>query len=163
MREHEPESISPTERRARIRRTRQIARHLGFVGRVQYEHLYSRSGGAQYCVGPAADYDLLVVYAEAFERDADPHDFALEAIIAHECGHQLLVRNRQLRAVLRKFPGEQFEEIMASLVGSLLLGEAESSQTLVWKATAELAQSGMTAAAIAHFVERLRYLLRHFV
>jgi hypothetical protein len=117
----------------------------------------------QYCTGSSVDDDLLLVYAEAFERDADPQDFALDAIIAHECGHQALVRNPHLRAILRKFPGERFEEILASLIGSLLLGESEPSQTLVWKATAELAEFGMAAANTVGFIERLQELLRRFL
>jgi len=159
----EPDAISAAQRRARIRRIRRLARNLGFVGHVEYRHVYSRSGGAQYCIGPSSDYDLLVVYAEAFERDANPEDFSLEAIVAHECGHQALLRNRRLSAVLKRFPGEQFEEVLASLIGSLLLGELEPAQTLVWKATAELGQFGMSAANTTRFVEQLRRLLRQLL
>jgi hypothetical protein len=68
-----------------------------------------------------------------------------------------------LRTVLARFPGELFEEVLASLVGSLLLGESEAAKTLVWKATAELSQLAITAVSIAQFVERLRHLLRHFL
>ncbi len=64
---------------------------------------------------------------------------------------------------MAKFPSEPFEEILASLVGSLLLGESESAKMLVWKATAELGELNMTAANTVHFVERLRRLLRHFL
>lgn len=103
------------------------------------------------------------MYAEAFERDADPNDFPLEAIIAHECGHQRLLRNQHLRKVLAKFPAEPFEEILASLVGSLLLGESEPAQMLVWKATAELGELDLTAASTVQFMERLRQLLRHYL
>ncbi len=164
MHEHgEPKPISPAEQRARLRRTRRIAHGLGFAGRVEYRHVYSRSGGAQFCIGPSIDDDLLVVYAEAFARDADLDDFSLEAIIAHECGHQRLIRSPHLRKVLAKFPGEPFEEILASLVGSLLLGESESAPMLVWKATAELGELNLTAANTVDFVERLRRLLRHFL
>jgi hypothetical protein len=87
MQENEPKPISVVQRRVRMHRAKRIARHLGFVGDVEYRHVYSPSGGAQYCIGPSAEDDLLLVYAEAFERDADPDDFALEAMIAHECGH----------------------------------------------------------------------------
>jgi len=105
----------------------------------------------------------MIVYAEAFERDANPDDFRLEAIIAHECGHQRLLRIENLRDVLSKFP-EEFEEILASLIGSILLGDAESSQTLVWKATAELAEMHyISAENTVRFVERLRQLLRNFL
>ena len=40
--------------------------------------------------------------------DANPDDFRLEALIAHECGHQRLLRVENLREVLAKFP-EEFE------------------------------------------------------
>jgi hypothetical protein len=104
----------------------------------------------------------MVMYAEAFERDANPDDFPLEALIAHECGHQRLLRVENLREVLAKFP-EEFEEILASLVGSILLGATVSSQTLVWKATAELAEMRIISAEnTVHFVERLRQVLRNF-
>src|SRR3989442_68821 len=70
MPEHQPRPFSATARRARRDRAARIARRLGFVGRVEYRHVYSGAGGAQY--GPAAspEPDLLIVYAEAFERDA---------------------------------------------------------------------------------------------
>lgn len=57
-----------------------MARALGFVGRVEYRHVYSASGGAQYGHGAEVESDLLTVYAEAFDRDADPEDFSLSAI-----------------------------------------------------------------------------------
>src|SRR5262249_5035267 len=101
--------------------------------------------------------------AEAFERDADPDDFDLDALVAHECGHQRLIRDPNLRKILAKFAGEQFEEILASLIGSIRLGESESAGTLVWKATAERGVLQMTAASTAHFVERLRNVLRKFL
>jgi hypothetical protein len=73
-----------------------VARVLGFVGRVEYRHVYSQTGGAQYGRGTVEANDLLTVYAEAFERDANPEDFSLEAILAHERGHQLLARHPRL-------------------------------------------------------------------
>jgi hypothetical protein len=156
----QPEPISRGEQRARIRRITEIADRFGFTGDVEYRHVYSRSGGAQFGIGPSADDDIMVVYAEAFERDADPDDFRLEALIAHECGHQRLHRNPKLRPVLARFPGEEFEEILASLVGSILLGESESSQALVWKAAAELTDLGATIAYAERLVERLIDILR---
>ena len=161
MDEHdEPRKISAAEYRKRAQRTIRIARRLGFAGRVEYRHVYSRSGGAQYYIGPSAVDDLLVVYGEAFERDADPADFSLDALIAHECGHQQLVRNSALRTIVAKLPGERFEEVLASLVGSLLVGEPSSAQTLVWKATAELGQLRISPGNTVDFIERLRRLLR---
>jgi hypothetical protein len=157
---HQPEPISATNEHLRIRRITEIATNLGFVGRVEYLHVYSRTGGAQYCVGPSADDDIMVVYAEAFERDANPDDFNLEALIAHECGHQRLLRQPNLRIVLAKFPGGKLEEVLASLVASILLGETEAAKTLVWKATAELSGMGVKSASTVRFIERLRRILR---
>ena len=163
MIDHEPEPISPANRKARVHRIDEIGRRLGFEGEIEYRHVYSRSGGAQYCVGPSADGDLLVVYAEAFERDANPDDFPLEAIIAHECGHQILQRNPNIHRIRQRFPGERFEEILASVLGSLLLGESKESRTLFWKASLELAELGISASAVEEYIQRLQQLLRHFL
>ena len=156
----QPATITTEEKTARIRRITEIASGLSFVGDVEYRHVYSQTGGAQYGIGPSAEDDIIVVFAEAFERDADPDDFRLEALIAHECGHQRLHREPKLRPVLAKFPGDELEEILASLVGSILLREAATSQTLVWKATAELTDLGMTVEQAKAFADRLEKLLR---
>src|SRR5688572_28363416 len=82
-----PDSPSPiTHAQARRRRSRalRLARSVGFTGRVEYRHVYSQTGGVQYGRGAGATADLLTVYAEAFERDADPNDFSLLAMLAHE-------------------------------------------------------------------------------
>jgi hypothetical protein len=76
MPEHSPKPLSAAELRARQRRVQRIARRMGFVGGVEYRHVHSRSGGAQYCQAATAANDQLIVYAEAFERDADPDDFS---------------------------------------------------------------------------------------
>ena len=60
-----PPSISSEEHDARLRRIRRIAKRFGFVGRVEYRHVFSGSGGAQFGLGSDAERDLLVVYAEA--------------------------------------------------------------------------------------------------
>src|SRR5271165_397655 len=91
-----PRPLSPAQRRARRDRAVRVARVLGFVGRVEYRHVYSQTGGAQYGRGSAIDEDLLTVYAEAYERDADPEDFSLRAILAHERGHQILARHPRI-------------------------------------------------------------------
>jgi hypothetical protein len=106
---------------------------------------------------------VLVVYAEAFERDRNPEDFSLCAIIAHECGHQRLLRDPRLSAIGRKVSGSMHEEVLASLIGSLLVQDPVDAQHLVWKATAELAIVGLPAAQVVHTVEQLRGLLREFV
>jgi hypothetical protein len=43
-----PPAISSAERDSRLRRVRQIARKIGFVGQIEYRHVYSGSGGAQF-------------------------------------------------------------------------------------------------------------------
>ena len=158
----QPQPILIAERRARVRRITATGRTLGFVGGIDYRHVYSQSGGAQYCIGPTADDDIMVVYAEAFERDAEQDDFRLEAIIAHECGHQRLKRDPKLQLLMATFPAE-FEEILASLVGSLIVGDPELSATLVWKAAMELGNLRVKPESTAMFIDRTRSLLRHFL
>src|SRR5438552_1583420 len=86
-------ALSAAAKRARTSRILRIARQLGFVGTVEYRHVFSQSGGAQYGQARTAAEDVLIVYAEAFDRDANPDDFSLDAILAHERGHQLLARH----------------------------------------------------------------------
>ena len=93
MSAHVPVPIPPAEVRRRRARAVRLARSLGFVGRVEYRHVYAPTGGAQYGRGVEADSDLLWLSAEAFERDAAGDDFSLRAIIAHERGHQVLARH----------------------------------------------------------------------
>jgi hypothetical protein len=116
----------------------EIARRLGFVGIVEYRHAYSRSGGAQFGLGATAKDDLLIVYTEAFDRDADPDDFSLEAIIAHERGHQLVARHPVLSRLLHGYINAIDREVLASLVGALICQDANDHDTLVAKAVAEV-------------------------
>jgi hypothetical protein len=119
-----------------------IARELGFIGRIEYRHVYSQTGGAQYGLGSTLADDLLTVYAEAFERDADPEDFSLEAILAHERGHQLLARHPRISERVKGRISASSEEILASLLGAMIsTGEADRD-ALVAKATLELLNHG---------------------
>ena len=102
----------------------------------------------------------MVIYAAAFERDANPDDFSLEAMIAHECGHQRLRRNPNMQPIVAKFPDAELEEILASVVGSLLLGESASAQTLKWKAAADLSDLGVRIEFADHFVAQLSKTVR---
>ena|ERR1700722_118542 len=70
MEEHGPQPISRQENRARQKRVETTARSLGFVGLVAYRHVYSTSGGAQFLLGATPEEDILLVFAEAFRRDA---------------------------------------------------------------------------------------------
>jgi hypothetical protein len=162
----DPRELPPIDRHEATRRRGQavrIARSFGFRGEVQYRHVYSQSGGAQFCVGRSANHDVLVVYAEAFERDRDPNDFSLRAIIAHECGHAALLRNPRLAAIVKKLPGMLQEEVIASLIGALLVAGSADAEALVQKATAELAILGLSPAVTIQTIERLQSLLRQIL
>ncbi len=120
--------------------------------------MYSQTGGAQYGRGSAAEEDLLTVYAEAFERDADPEDFSLEAMITHECGHQILARHPR---IARRVAGvsDASEEILASLLGAMICHHDTDRVTLFAKAVAELLDRGLSAEAANRQLQELWDLL----
>jgi hypothetical protein len=153
-----PRPLSAAERRARRNHAARLARQLGFSGRIEYRHVYSQTGGAQYGRGSTAEEDLLTVYAEAFERDADPEDFSLEAMIAHECGHQILARHPR---IAKRVTGlsEASEEILASLLGALLCGADADRVSLFAKATAELLDHGQRVESATGQLQELWDLL----
>ena len=154
----DPEPIAADESRRRASRARRLARSLGFVGRVEYRHVTSQSGGAQYARSGRAEADLLTVYAEAFVRDADPDDFSLRAIIAHERGHQVLGRNPKLTARMVNISLEA-EEVLASVVGAALLPEGEDRDSLLAKAMSEVLSGGVAADTALRMVEELFQML----
>src|SRR4029077_9131918 len=125
-----------------------------FVGSVEYRHVYSQSGGAQYGRGNKAEEDLLTLYAEAFERDADPEDFSLEAMIAHECGHQILARHPR---IAKRVAGisEASEEILASLLGAMICETDDDRVTLFAKAAAALLDRGQSAESTNRQLQQL--------
>lgn len=135
-----------------------LARSLGFVGRVEYRHVYAPTGGAQYGHGSEAGSDLLWLSAEAFERDAAGNDFSLRAIIAHERGHQLLARHPRFETRMAGMP-DAAEEMLASLIGAWLVGAGADRDMLVDKAAGDLLDAGVTAASAARQIERWRGLL----
>ncbi len=158
-----PRPISAAELRARQRRVLRIDRRLGFVGREEYRHVSTNSGGAQYGIGRTAGEDLLVVFPRAFERDTDPADFSLEAMIAHERGHQLLVRHPVL---VRAFAGIMRivgEEVLASIVGAAICPRQEDRDCLEGKAVCELIAQGNEAFAAAELVRSLRTDLERYL
>jgi hypothetical protein len=159
MHEESPKPISAKEERGRLDRAKALARALGFVGRVEYRHVTTRSGGAQYGMGATAKEDLLVVYPEAFRRDADPDDFSLEAILAHERGHQLICRNDRLRRNVPDDLSVVTEEILASLLGATITKNPRASDDLVLKALFILVERGMRADEASRRVQDLlKYL-----
>lgn len=154
-----PKPISKTEQHARQARVEEIARLVGFVGRVEYRHVYSAAGGAQYGEATSAAKDLLIVFAEAFDRDSAKDDFSLAAIIAHERGHQLLVRNVRLVRNLPPTWSLQSEEIVASLIASLLVQDEKDQQDLLLKAMFETDRLGMKSEDAVEMLVELRALL----
>jgi hypothetical protein len=153
MPEESPRPISMKEERARQARVNAVARRLGFAGSVEYRHVSTRSGGAQYGKGATALEDLFVVYPEAFRRDLDPGDFSLEAIIAHERGHQLICRDNRLRRNMARDMSDVTEEVLASFVRSIIIDDAGAGENLVLKALFVLVERGMRAEEASRRVE----------
>src|SRR5438046_170912 len=88
-------------------------------------------GGAQYGMAPIIEQDLLLVYADAFRRDAAGDDFSLPAIIAHERGHQVLCRHERLRRNTPQEMSSATEEVLASLIGALISDDSRDGEMLV--------------------------------
>jgi hypothetical protein len=149
-----PRILSDSELLARQDRISVIADMLGFVGSFEYRHVYSQTGGAQYGRGSTEDDDLLIVYAEAFDRDADPEDYSLEAIIAHERGHQILTRHPRIakRVVPESIVSE---EILASLLGMLICQADKDREMLYGKAAFELLTRGQSAENVKRQLQNL--------
>jgi hypothetical protein len=78
------------------------------------------------------------VYAEAFERDAVPVGFSIEAILAHERGHQLLARHPRIaKRVAAAGNAAGSEEILASILRAMNCRLDEDRDAQVAKATFE--------------------------
>lgn len=154
MMSNPPDPFSAAELRRRRARARRVACDVEFVGRVVYRHVATQSGGAQYGRGVAERGDLLMVDAEAFDRDADPEDFSLRAIIAHERGHQLLARHARLSPRLAGV-SPAAEVVLALLLGAMVAGEGPDRDALVAKATAEVLAGGDRPEAAVRLVAKL--------
>ena len=158
MANRSPQAMTAGQFVARQNRVIRIAKTFGFVGNIEYRHVYSQTGGAQYGCGSKQEADLLTVFAEAFERDADPEDFSLEGIIAHECGHQILARHPRISRRVAAI-SEASEEILASLLGAMICNAETDRITLFAKATAELLDHGQSAASANRQLQALWDLL----
>ena len=159
MPESIPSPISSQEKRSRLLRSRRLAKKLGFEGTVEYRHVVSHAGGAQYGIGSTSDQDWLIVFADAFDRDADLNDFSLEAILAHERGHQLVVRHSKLAPFLSRGAALASEEILASLIGSIIVEHETDQRDLYHKALYEAVTQGMTHTHAVRLLHDLRLLL----
>jgi hypothetical protein len=149
MAKKSPRRLSKSAIRASENRVARIAEQFGFVGRVSYQYVYSQSGGAQYGQSPQIESDLLIVYAEAFDQDADPGEFSLEAILAHERGHQVLVRHPRIARLVAGRMTAIIEEVLASVLGALLCSRDDDRDNLIAKAAVELADSGAERDTVA--------------
>jgi hypothetical protein len=154
MPERRPQPLSAAQRRSRLNRLAQIATRLGFIGQVEYRHVYSQAGGAQYGRAREPQHDLLIVYAEAFDRDADPEDFSLDAILAHERGHQLLARHPRLALRVASLSAAS-EEILASILGAMVCPPGPDRDSLLAEATAELLSRGVAPDAATRQLQNL--------
>ena len=163
MPDSQPPRISPDELRRRWQRVEKIARSLGFVGRVEYRHVISSTGGAQFGLAARADSDLLLVDALAFERDANPEDFSLEAMIAHERGHQLLHRHPRLRGFTARWSAISSEELMASIVGSFLVVAIADREKLLLKAIGDAVKCGIELDDAVWLVTELRFKMEELL
>lgn len=159
MSQPHPKPISKSESLERQRRVTEVARSLGFIGDIEYRHVYSQAGGAQFGLATSPEQDLLIVYAEAFERDANPEEFSLTAILAHERGHQLLARHERLTRNIPSGWSQVSDEIVASLLASLLVSEEKDQQDLLLKALFEATQHGLDTNQAVLFLMELRSLL----
>jgi hypothetical protein len=154
--------LSAAQERIRQDRIEETAQELGFVGSIEYRHVYSRMGGAQYGQGRTLADDLLIVYAEAFERDVDPDEFSLTAILAHERGHQLVRRHPALTQTVAGKLSAVSEEIVAAVLGSILCEDATDQDSLKLQATALLVDCGEAPEVAVQRIQNLRTLLKEF-
>jgi hypothetical protein len=154
-----PQPLTAAQRRSRRQRIERIAGVVGFVGHVEYRHVYSQTGGAQFGRGSKLQEDLLTVYAEAFDRDDDPDDFSLEAILAHERGHQLLARHPRIAKRVAGRLSAASEEILASLLGAMICSAETDRDALLAKATVELLNHGETLEVATRRLQDLWDLL----
>ena len=161
MPSHGPSPISSAEYESRLRRIRRIARSFGFTGRIEYRHVFSGSGGAQFALASSPEEDLLILDAEAFLRNSKRDDFSLEAMIAHERGHQIVCRNNKLQELFGRRIAPATEEILASLAGSWLVKAKRDRQSLVFKAVGEALKCGLSGGEAAHLIKELRALMEH--
>lgn len=150
--------ISPQEHQRRQHRVERIARRMGFVGKIEYRHEHTDSGGAQFREGSDVTRDQLLVFAHAFVRDANPNEFSLEAMIAHERGHQLVFRHPKLAHIQRQLELE-VEEVLASLIGAIIVDNASDRQALYDKAEFDAAMTRIGYSKAATFVETLYEIL----
>lgn len=110
-------------------------------------------------MGSSSARDLLIVYAEAFARDADPEEFSLEALIAHECGHQVVCRNPSLQRLVAGKMTLAAEEVVASVIGSVLVEGPGDREDLILKSINDAIRCGLDLDEASDLVFDLRRLV----
>jgi len=83
-------------------------------------------------------------------------------MIAHERGHQVLARHPRLSALLAS-ASPAAEEVLASLLGALVLEPGPNRDTLLDKAAFELVSRGATAETTERVVKNLWNLLERLL
>jgi len=83
-------------------------------------------------------------------------------MIAHERGHQVLARHPRLSALLAS-ASPAAEEVLASLLGALVLKPGPNRDTLLDKAAFELVSRGATAETAERVVKNLWNLLERLL
>lgn len=159
MSSHQPSAITFTERARRIDLVRQLAAKVGFCGRVEYRHRYDSSGPAQIRLGAKIGDDVMLVFAEAFDWKEDSRHFSLEAVLAHECGHQVFHHHPMLRRLFARDLSIHLEEIAASIIGALLVTNVADHDALLDKAVGEALQGCSDPADAAQTFNGIRKTL----
>lgn len=159
MSSDQPPAITLTERARRIDLVRHSAAKLGFRGRVEYWHRYGSEGPAQVRLGANITQDVLRVFSQVFERENDPQQFSLEAIVAHECGHQVFHRHRLLHRWFGSRVSLSHEEIIASLIAALLVASRTDKDALLDKAFSDALETGISGPEATSMINGLRAVL----
>ena len=94
----------------------------------------------------------------ATKEHSAPEDLVVEAMIAHECGHQILARHPRIAKRVAGISAAS-EEILASLLGAMICNNDTDRVTLYAKATAELLDRGQRAEAAGRQLQELWDLL----
>ena len=81
--------------------------------------------------------------------------------MAHEVGHQAVSRNTKLRRALPPTTTEQAEEILASLIASLLGARPSDRESLSAKALHDTLNCGLTIREATELISELRTLLEN--
>ena len=86
-------------------------------------------------------------------------DFSLNAILAHECGHQLVFRHPKLSRWLQGKVTPLSEEALASLIGSLLVSDVDDHNNLTMKSICDVVNCGVETSRAHKLILSVRSVL----